>query len=39
MSIFAQKSGVDLAISDSELRELVKSVVEKTGKKDIINIQ
>ena len=33
MSIFAQKSGVDLAISDSELRELVKSVVEKTGKK------
>ena len=33
MSIFAQKSGVDLAISDSELRELVKNVVEKTGKK------
>ncbi|MBR2871863.1 MAG: DUF2088 domain-containing protein, partial [Lentisphaeria bacterium] len=32
MGIYVQKGGVDTAISDSELRELVISTIEKSGK-------
>lgn len=32
MAIYAQKGGVDLAISDAELKELVISTIEKSGK-------
>ena len=32
MGIFVQKGGIDTAISDSELRELVISTIEKSGK-------
>ena len=33
MSIFAQKSGVDVSVSDAELLSLIKTTVEKSGKK------